>query len=327
VTWPLPLLVEDPDAPGTLFLLAGYLLVSVLLMRRDLLLGAYTALAVVMAPLVAAAARPAFVAGVTVVGGVAVLVVRGAPARVRVALRWALLAWAVAEVAYQVGQAAGVDPLWPGRPYTDGRFPGTFGHATWLGAFLAIVGPLAPLWLAPVLLVGLWLAQAKLGLLAFAAGWGWRMRTGGGRQIAVLGAVAGLWLLWSQSKDSWHARTAVWRLGASTWLDQAPWLGFGPGTWWGAVPALQERHGILPAEHFRKAHNEYLQVAFEGGLVALALVLGWIWLHRDAFTGPAGGALVALAVVALGFFPFRVATVATAAVVAMGLATAEEGRA
>jgi hypothetical protein len=130
-------------------------------------------------------------------------------------------------------------------------------------------------------------------------------------------------VLWRSSWDSLGARVTVWRLALGWWWREARWLGFGPGSWWEAVPGAQVRAGVYPTEHFRKAHNEVVQLAFEFGLVGLGLLAGWCWRHRDAVAGHAGGALVALAIVSLGMFPFHVAQVAAPALVVLGLATAE----
>ena len=70
------------------------------------------------------------------------------------------------------------------------------------------------------------------------------------------------------------------------------------------------------------AHNEYLQLAYEGGAVALALLAAWLWTHRRAFRGAHGPSLVALGLVAVAWFPFHVAAMAGPLLVLLGLATA-----
>jgi len=65
-------------------------------------------------------------------------------------------------------------------------------------------------------------------------------------------------------------RAFMW---ATTWrmIEQRPLLGWGPGTYWLVYPNLRGLHPLLWSPLYTHAHNVYLQMASERGLVSLAL--------------------------------------------------------
>jgi cation transporter-like permease len=76
-------------------------------------------------------------------------------------------------------------------------------------------------------------------------------------------------------------------------------------------------------EFYLQAHNELLQLAYEGGLVAVILLTAWGLAHRAVWGAGARrdqAALLALAVLSLTWFPFHVPTLAVVAVTIVGVA-------
>jgi O-antigen ligase len=118
-------------------------------------------------------------------------------------------------------------------------------------------------------------------------------------------------------------RLAVWRI-ALDHLTPMGWLiGAGPGSWGTTVPLLQLQQQIYPSEVFLQGHNEWLQLLFESGAVAVACLGGWLWAHKRAWTGPYGPSLWAILICSLGMFGFRLAMTGCVALVILGLATSE----
>lgn len=197
---------------------------------------------------------------------------------------------------------------------------GSVGNTNYLGALVAMVTPLAPVWLLPLLLGGVVASKSAMAVLAAAAGLAFRWPA----QLPALAALVGVGFLWRGfDLTSWATRWQVWQLG---WADAtASWgsllVGHGPSGWLMRFPAIQHRAGV-PDGIYAAAHNEYLQALHAGGLVLVALLGVWVWAHRRDFAdGPCGGAAVAIAVSALGFFPFQTAATALVAVTILGAAT------
>jgi len=251
-------------------------------------------------------------------------------------LRWrrwalaALVAGGVAQTLYALAQLAGLDPLWLGWRVSRRALllQGTFGQHGLYGAYLALLAPLAPLWLVPVFLVGLLLSYSTVAVGAAAVGLllRWRTRTWGAWALALVTLALVWWARGGVAAEAWTNRLDIARQGLAGWLWASPWLGLGPAAWASVADPMQLVR-VAPRgarEIFVQAHNEYVQVAFEYGVVGVGLLAGFCWAHRRALQGRFGGALVSLALVSLAWFPFRVATVAWTAVVIVGLALAEE---
>lgn len=86
-----------------------------------------------------------------------------------------------------------------------------------------------------------------------------------------------------------------------------------------------ERHG-MGLEIWSEAHNEYLQLFFELGLIGLFLILGFIYdLLRRAFkygskdTAPLVASFLAILVISFGHFPFHLARTAGPLIVLIAL--------
>lgn len=250
--------------------------------------------------------------------------VRRLPATSRPWVRWGLLASAGAQALYVGLQTARFDPLFAGWGWTVQPWPGgTLGNPTWVGAWLALAVPLAPWPLAIALLFGVVLTQSAVALIAAAVGLVLAHR----RRLIGLGLVltASLALLLMLREPpvrlSGITRLEIAQLGLREWWRTAPLLGVGPGTWWTRIPAAQYRERVYPYEAFVWAHSDLLQLLYEFGAVALVLLGGWLWWHRAMWGTPYAGALGALAVESVAFFPFHLATIAALAIVIVGLAT------
>jgi hypothetical protein len=217
-------------------------------------------------------------------------------------------------------------------PYGTPDVFGTLGHRTGLGIYLAMLIPLGFLtsygpWLAGIYGVGLLLSKSNVAVLAGAAGflcveptiW-W---------AAVPAAVVGFTyrsVEWNTGHpqlrhwgDTWRARWLVWR---TVW-DRLqprwrPWPAFliGNGamsfaldcrTWATGMPPRPVMH--LTGEIFREAHNDYVEHAYEYGLLGCLAMAGWLWTLRGAFHlhDAVTGSAVALGIAMLGSFPLRVA--------------------
>ena len=142
--------------------------------------------------------------------------------------------------------------------------------------------------------------------------------------LIVLGlmAVGALYLI-NPTADLFfsHGRLDVWRDTWNAWQVR-PIFGHGPGAFRALFSSMYELQGTYErgGGHFQQAHNDYLQVLFEGGmfgaLAATVLLIGiakayWkTWWSTGYATAPvrcAQGALAALLVNAIGNFPFQLA--------------------
>ena len=72
------------------------------------------------------------------------------------------------------------------------------------------------------------------------------------------------------------------------------------------------------------SYSEPVQLLYEGGLVAVVLVAGWLWTRRAMFRGPGGAPVVALGLLSLGQFPLHLHGSAGLAVIVLGAALRPE---
>lgn len=314
----------DPWQAVPLWLVAigGLVLLGLWLMAVDCYLGAfvaYTAVAVLWAPPEATGLLTAFHVAI---GAGVIVSIRMLPSSWRQRAPLVITAAVVMQTAWALGQALGWIRWWPGGPYQGGLHTGgTLGNPDWLGAYVAMLAPVTPWAVAPAL-VGLELAHARGAALAALAGLLARTRQAtlvallplAAMGLVVYGAFAGRAL-----SEGLGERLVMWRQGlALTALN--PSFGYGPGSWAVILPSHQP-----PGPAWYPAHNEILGLFFEGGIVALALLVWWLWDHRAVFIGPYGGALVALLVACQSTSVFHHPQLAGPALVLLGLATAEEG--
>lgn len=313
-----------------LFLYTAFALIAIglWLVRWDLWLGlfvAYTAARAVAYHTALALAIAHWVA----IGALVITVVRSWPAPWLAVLRWALVVGGVLECVYLVIQAFGRDPMWQISGWKlDGQVSthGTLDHPTLTAAMLAMLVPLAPWWLILPFIIGLVLTHSLTATVAAVIGLAVRWRTSMPRWVVALGSagaavmVAGLF--WTKSHDSYHERIFAWATALRE-MDHnwaALLLGFGPGSWYRIVPVAQIAAQPSRTEVFYQGHNEFMQFFFEGGLIAVAMLVAWTWEHREQLA-PAGG-VVACAVLCIATFPFHVAPAAATAIAVIALALA-----
>ena len=207
----------------------------------------------------------------------------------------------------------------------DAQLIGSIGNAAYLGVFLALTGAVAPAWAIPPFVAGLILSRSRIGglgyLVALCARYPQARWPALGTGLLVVGAT-----LYRHGANWDSLAHRLWVHGiALKDLAGSPLVGYGPGSWLTRSLFLQQETSKMFSEIFGQAHNEYLQVAYEGGLVALLLLAGWVWSHRHAFRrDPAGAGAAAVAMTALGMFTFQVAATALVAMVVLGLATRKE---
>lgn len=322
---------DQAEVPLFLFWFTSAFLLGLLIGRDDPPLGllvAYIGALGLLWPTMEGVATIQYVMAAAIL----VLVVRRVAARawgVRL-LVGILVASAVIQVAYATMQLAGYDPAWWGLQWRADmqQAIGSIRNTKLLAVYLAVIAPLAPLWLAVVLVIGILGTHSLLGLLAVAVGLLVRYRRVLSLRWGVVATVlaGGLAALghWGPGPSA-TLRLHVWSVGV--WdLAGAPMFGYGPGGWAERVPPLfRALYGSVHRPPFATpthAHNELLQFLYEGGAVGgLILLIGVLW-HRRAWAHPvAGGALAAALVACLGQAPLHLASTALPIVVVYGLAT------
>lgn len=258
------------------------------------------------------------VAYLAVLGGLILVAVRQIPAGWRETVRLALVLGGLAQVAYMCGQALGYDPIWMGWQQGPARVLGTLGNENFAGTYLGILAAIAPWWALPIFALGLGVAHSAVGTLAAGIGllaryrglwWGW---VGIGAWVSW-----GAWMRGSDLTASLLTRWTAW----TRWYAELDWsnfwVGHGLGSWaFYAKPVW--------GEWFMQAHNEYVQLGYEAGIIAVLLLFGWLWRYRRNWTGVWGGGAAAVAVTACAMFPFHLAVTALVALIIVGLATNQE---
>jgi hypothetical protein len=310
------------ETPWRVYTLGGALLVVAMVARRDrwLMAGAgWLILTTVWQPTGHATASAVWLA----LGVTGLMAVRTAGPRARRGLRAAVVAGACLQALVVLWQT------WAGRALIPGEFPagGTIGNPGLAGGLLALAVPWAPVVWWPVLGAGLGAAGSTTAAAAALLGAAWRAPWWPARGIAAAGG--GVLALAKVGGEGWGTRPAVWALALGDWLSHpgAVVLGWGLGGWAARVPALQGQRtwplGTTAVEFYLQAHNELLQLAYEGGLVAVVLLAAWGLAHRAAWGAGARrdqAALLAVAVLSLAWFPFHVPTLAVVAVTIVGVA-------
>jgi len=241
---------------------------------------------------------------------------------------WAFVGSAVLQALYGFAQTQGIDPIFVRTTFQDQWLPvGTLGQQTLYGPFLAAACG-AAIFLEPVLLVVLLpaalLTLSSMTFLSLCAVAGVYVVHRAGLKIAagclalliVLGAGA-FFLFPSSFAFDDQGRFQIWRSALKLWSDR-PFFGYGLGSY--PVLAPLDQSVKLATEHgyFIQAHNDYVQVLFETGLLGFLVVLGAFFevgrgIKRTFGTkeGKAWTAVfAAIAANALGNFTFHVAPLA-----------------
>jgi O-antigen ligase len=311
------------------FYLAALALIAVVVGAHDRYLGAAIGLAALLIFYRGARIDPTHTV-LFAFAALALLAVRSTPERWRGTIIKAAIGIAIFQALYIVGQWFGYDPGF-GR-FSDGLEPrvqtvGSIGTVGSAASFLAIVGPLMPLSLLPLVFLAVCLTYSRTAIIALAIGLAIRYRASKVTWAAVA-AGAAVFAIANTMKGSVSAgltastRVQIWTFGLADWVQTDPLFGYGLGGWFHRIPGLQKSAGFAPTgEVFAQAHNEYVQWIAETGLVGLVLLGLWLWSHRAIFTHATyGGSLVALAVDSVTWFPFHVVPVALLALIVVGLA-------
>lgn len=203
------------------------------------------------------------------------------------------------------------------------RMLGSFGSPAITAMYLALLVPLTPWWLWPLLLVGLGITCSWLAVAAVAASlmwlypamapwlagigvlvvslWAWSPRFRGRR--------LGEWTLRGDTLDSVWARIAVWRIVPHDLTHHGSWaFGVGPNQGHKFLRAWASRIRIeLPHE----CHAEALQMLYEYGIVGLLAVVAFAWRIGTHLTlgDPWSAAWIGAGVLSLGHWPYRHATI------------------
>ncbi len=241
---------------------------------------------------------------------------------------WALLFSGVLQAFYGFGQSLGLDPFFMRTTTQDQWLPvGTLGQQTLYGPFIvAACG--AALFIQPLLLIVLLPAAvmtlSSMTLLSLCALGGfyviqrWGMKVGGSVMLALaaFGALSYFVFPESFAFDD-QGRFQIWASALKLWWER-PLFGYGLGNY--AILAPLDQSMNLAKEHgyFLQAHNDYVQVLFETGIVGflgvLAAFIAVAQRARQTLLHPEGRAwmavFIAIAANALGNFPFHVAPLA-----------------
>ncbi len=202
------------------------------------------------------------------------------------------------------------------------RVPTGFLHNTWKPAALnALLLPVAlglawPLsWATPLLLLlaagmvwQLWAAEGDACLLAAAAGLAGLLLAAGLVLPVLLAAPLGLIAYPGlRARLRANARWGAWRIACQRWRDSG-YLGAGLGAWAGLGVQTPEE----PGRRWHSAHNDWLETLVDCGPLPVLCALGYLGaaiVRASAGVRPleAGlfGSLVALAVLSLGYMPWR----------------------
>ena len=330
VTW-LPLVSHDPSVSVTsnplfVWVIGGIAGLGLLLAVRDWWLGlwvAWTALTQMWTGTIHGFEE----IELTAFGAWALVMVREMNTEKHTLIIRLLLVGAAVQVVYGFGQMVGYDPLWMGLAHFEGATAaqGSLGNPNYYGVYLAMLIPLAPLWLAVLLFAGLLSSKCALGLIAACVGLAVQHRHQIGRAVLLVAILASGWVLVGKDWYSARHRMDVWTLALQ---DTQGWqwlIGHGPGSWIERIPQLQVNAKVWAHSLFAQAHNDPLQLLYTGGAISVVLLALWFWSHRAMFTGRYGGAVAAVLVGAGGIFTFRLAIPAATAIVLLGLATSKEG--
>lgn len=268
-----------------------------------------------------------FVMVVLIVLAVAVIAAcQQAPTWADTPIRMTIIVVGLVQIGQAIFQVYGYDPLWFGlSPSPNGSLVhGTLGNSNYLGAYLAISSAVVPVVLLPLWGLGIVLAKSAVAGVAAAACLLIRFRRQWRVSVPLVGlGLACVALLRGFDASTTFSRIAFWGTALHQWAKR-PFFGYGPGAWMRGLFHWESAPGH--AELWLQAHNEYVQILFEGGIVAAAIVVMWLYTHRKAFlVDPWGPAMIAIAVDAAGMFPFQIPAVAILCLVCIGLGTRRKG--
>lgn len=213
----------------------------------------------------------------------------------------------------------------------DGMCHGTIGHRTGLGIYLACLVPLAFLIPSPwvwgllgLFGAGLWVSRSAIAALGAGVGFLWvrpDLWWVGAGFIGVAGLQRFFKLRFEGRKDrrrrvvrlrhvvdSIESRKRIWWQTVWRLASWPMWLvGYGPVSWYGRRWTTTGKVG----EVYDECHNDYLQFAYEHGLVGVMAVAWLLWRAADGFRwgDPVTGSALAFAVAMTVNFPVQTAPV------------------
>lgn len=303
---------------------AGILLaIAALVALEDWRLGLFAGYVVLNALRTPFLAKPLSYATTIVIGALAFTLLRGCwiPG-----VRAVLVASGIVQVVLAACQVLGWDPAWHQQP-SSLMVLGTIGHQTMFGAYVAVVGAIAPWWAVPVFVIGVAISGSRLAMAALAVAlvvrlWHQRQRMLAGNLALVAGAliIANHRVLFEfgKSVDSYHGRLVAWRVGIEVWWEHFILFGSGPGGWSWFIPQFADRFEQLGAtEAFLNPHSIWVGLLFEHGVVGLALALLVVWGHRRTLIG--NPVFWALAILSSASFPMFLAQVAAPTLLALAM--------
>lgn len=109
--------------------------------------------------------------------------------------------------------------------------------------------------------------------------------------------------------DTWKTRKVIWR---TTWRRTRRWpawlIGYGAGTF--QMHSRTWRRSMRLKEVFHEAHNDWLELGYEYGLIGLLAIAWWVWRMPWATGDPVTASAAGLGMAMLGNFPIRIAPIA-----------------
>lgn len=195
-----------------------------------------------------------------------------------------------------------------------------YGNPFVYGSFLAIVAPLFIRNIIIIILIGFGIlaSQSWLAIVAATIGCLVALKP---KLLITLAAVISLSIIAIISpKRDWITplgdRIIAWH-GATRYLRKFKWIfGQGPGAYYWLGHNIQG--GDKMSGVYVQAHNEYLQLVFDYGVLGLICLAGFLFSRRWSFDIQTG-AIVSLAIVSLFGFPFRTALTATPTIMILSL--------
>lgn len=251
---------------------------------------------------------------------------------------WCLFGILLVNVIFCFLQMANHDPVFVAMNKTVQGFPrpvGLMRLEAHLGTMAAILGPLLVIvspWLLIVTLPLFYFGTSSVAIVAFILSmafvfWG-RVPKRTFILAAVLILLAGVYYIvkFDMPGGNFGYRFHVWFMGLREVLTRTMFYGFGIGSWalWAPQTAQQTNSDPLT---WLWAHNEYLQVFFELGIVGLIILLVWLKDSVSAYLGSGRGPIIkclfasfiSLALVSTCHFPFHLGRLAGISVFVLAL--------
>lgn len=235
--------------------------------------------------------------------------------------KYVLIGSGCIQVFYAYVQMFEYDPLFFGFRKVDVYFVhGTLEHHNFLGAFLAMIIPLAPIIILPILFMGLISSASLLSFVAAFGGILYNIKSLKYRVFVTTGAALFIVIFfWNKSRDSFYSRFRIWGEALanfdSSWFTML--FGNGLGSWY-----LQKFVDAKdPEQVFFQAHNEYLQLLYETGFIGILFLVWWIYHWRKSLNH---GCIIAIAISAIGIYNFHIPYLAITAILIIAIAHRSE---